>query len=227
MLQDFEMPNREGMTFRHAGLVDYAELRARQELWKDCQVDHLGFATESEFTKPVGAKEVLAAAEAMLVDVWLKADGVAPNLARDAARLLAGIDVPSSSAKRKPFDLSGVKEPNGAPSNIFGPAGLGTGINSALGSLKGRITAASAPEPSLDVTNQGYQLNFAGSKIDLPKKGTAYDASGLHDKLKEIKNQFPDLHRLQVTNAETLSVSEFELITDASVTAGFPEITFK
>jgi hypothetical protein len=64
----------------------------REMLWKDCRIERAGFATEDEFVHPKGENAPLLGATALLAHGWLLADKVDPALAREVARIIAGIE---------------------------------------------------------------------------------------------------------------------------------------
>ena len=73
--------------------------QARETIWRGCHLQRLDFAAPQEFVRgPVAPLEqdeldvVLRAATAPLVEVWLRSDGVSPDAAKRAARLMDGLE---------------------------------------------------------------------------------------------------------------------------------------
>lgn len=77
----------------------------------------------------------------------------------------------------------------------------------------------------LDVKDFGYRLNIGSDKIQISKKGGAYDVEMLLQKLKEIKERYPEKNDGVITVADEIPYEQLITGMDTMIQGGFQTIS--
>jgi biopolymer transport protein TolR len=80
---------------------------------------------------------------------------------------------------------------------------------------------------TLAVTDKGYSL-MAGQEsavIDIAKKGTEYDVTGLTEKLKDIKTRYPDQHAITVQPEDSIQYNDLVQAIDTCIKNGLESVS--
>jgi len=77
----------------------------------------------------------------------------------------------------------------------------------------------------LDVQNSGYQVVIGQRKFDVPKVGQEYDQATLVEKLKQIKEIYPEKEDAVITVLDELPYDSLIVGMDALLVSGFPMIS--
>jgi biopolymer transport protein TolR len=80
---------------------------------------------------------------------------------------------------------------------------------------------------SLTITDKGFTLaaGQGGNVVDVPKKGIDYDVGALFDKLKEIKNQYPDQNTITVAAEDSVQYNDLVQTIDTCIKAGLASVS--
>lgn len=100
-------------------------------------------------------------------------------------------------------------------------------------SIYGKKTAQERSEPPpkaeipfrLDVRENGYRIILGRQSTDVPKSNGKYDDQALVEKLKEVKELYPEKVDAIVTVLDELPYETLIKGMDALLTAGFPQIS--
>lgn len=77
----------------------------------------------------------------------------------------------------------------------------------------------------LDVQTQGYQVLIGQRRFTVPMVAGKYDQAGLVEKLKQIKEIYPEKEDAVITVLDELSYESLILGMDALLSSGFPQIS--
>ncbi len=80
---------------------------------------------------------------------------------------------------------------------------------------------------TLSITEKGYALvaGQGAAAIDIPRKGTDYDIAALLDKLKIVKDQYPDQRTISIAPEDNIQYNDLVLTIDSCVKMGLDGIS--
>lgn len=79
----------------------------------------------------------------------------------------------------------------------------------------------------VQVYNQGYVINIAGRRTNIPKIDEGFDQRGLILALQDIKDRYPDKKDAMISVNEQLTYENLIIGMDSLLLSGFPEITIQ
>lgn len=79
----------------------------------------------------------------------------------------------------------------------------------------------------LQVYNQGYVINIAGRRTNIPKAEEEFDQRSLILALQDVKDRYPDKKDAMISVDERLTYENLIIGMDSLLLSGFPEITIQ
>lgn len=104
-------------------------------------------------------------------------------------------------------------------------------LGSSIYGKKSENQETSTPPPladiplRLDVKEAGYRLIVGSEKTQIPKSGGTYDVARLLEKLKEVKQKYPEKNDGVITVEETLAYEHLITGMDTLIQGGFQGIS--